>query len=80
MTYLTPNRLIITTVLCYVAITQIVRHVRWPGWVENESLRGNLSEFDETLIYYLFLLYVAELVFRRSRSLPLGRVPSSAQG
>lgn len=45
------------------------------GFAEADTLKGNTGEFMELIYYYMFTLYVHELVFRRRYTSPHGTTP-----
>jgi len=63
--YVAPSRWILATgavLLLMNAVTSWLNHLYN---VNGTALAGNLSEFEETMTYYLFMLYCRELVAKR---------------
>ena len=59
-----PSRWFLSTAVLLVAVPQIAHFLGDQGIAANGALLGNLSEFAETLTYYVMLLYVVELYGR----------------
>ena len=60
-----PRKMAIATVGVYLLISQIARFMPSWGFPVNPSLWGNHQEFEELVIYYLFLLYLLDWVHRK---------------
>lgn len=63
--YLTPPRILILTVLCSVALSQLAHYLDDLGDDETHALGNNIAEFRETFVYYIGMMYVYTLVRRR---------------
>lgn len=69
--YLIPPPLILSTVAVALGISQLAHYLADLGLQPQISggprlaLAGNVSEFRETVVYYIWLLYVHEVVVRR---------------
>jgi hypothetical protein len=66
--YLSPSLLIITTAISILIVNNIALYLYQHSEYTNQALKGNVSEFEEIMIYYIFLLYIAELVRSRNVS------------
>jgi len=63
--YFAPNRKMALAVVVYLAVGQLARITpKLDVFVVNESLRGNHQEFEELVLYYIFWLYVVQLITR----------------
>ena len=60
-----PSKLIVITALCLTLWSQIAQFIYHSSIVTNNSLEKNISEYEELLIYYLFLVYVLEMLNKR---------------
>lgn len=59
--YVSPSRFIVTTAVSLLIVNNIALYLyRSPGHLNN-SLNGNISEFEEIMTYYIFMLYTFEL-------------------
>lgn len=67
--YLSPSLFIVSTAISILIVNNIALYIYQNYEYTNQALNGNVSEFEEIMIYYIFLLYIAELV--RSRSISL---------
>ncbi|MGH8529037.1 MAG: hypothetical protein ACRETN_04220 [Nevskiales bacterium] len=72
VSYLAPPLLILSTVAVALGVSETVHTLAKSGFVplvgDGEprlALHGNLSEFRETTVFYVWLLYVHEVVTRR---------------
>ncbi|MFC1746618.1 hypothetical protein ACFL35_21680 [Candidatus Riflebacteria bacterium] len=63
--YLVPDVCTVGTALSMVAVSKFAHLLDSMGLNQNGSLDKNISEFREFFIYYLFLVYLVEIVFRR---------------
>jgi hypothetical protein len=65
--YRPPHVLYVATLASMIVVGQAVRLLN--RVVEtNQSLKGNLTEFEEVYIYYIFFLYLCELVYFRTHA------------
>ena len=64
--YITPDRYAILTMIAMLALRTIAHTLRDQGFGLGGTINKNLSEFRELVIYYLFMVYLIELGFRRS--------------
>ena len=62
-----PSRWILSTGVLLVTVPEIAHFLEGKGLAQDGGLRGNLSEFAETLTYYVVLLYVVKLYGRQQR-------------
>lgn len=77
--YLAPAPLSIMTVICAVLVSKGAHYLNDVLRLNPDGyIRSNISEFRETFIYYLALLYVYELALRRQW--PTGSVDVSDHG
>ena len=60
--FLSPSRLITTTAISLILLNQFAVYLYRVYNSPGKSLSGNVSEFEEIMIYYILLLYVNELV------------------
>lgn len=63
--YITPRRALITTVLASVAVSRMAHALDEISGDPGHALGNNIAEFREAFIYYIGLLYVADLALRR---------------
>jgi len=63
--YIAPSRWILTTGGALLVLNAVTSWLNNMYDVNGTALAGNLSEFEETMTYYLFLLYSRELVAKR---------------
>jgi hypothetical protein len=63
--YLAPPRLIIVTVLCALLVSKLAHLLNDADLLQDHRLGKSISEFREIFVYYIGLLYVHELVYRR---------------
>lgn len=63
--YLTPPKLLVITVFCSVALSQFAHHLDDIGGDVDHVLGNNIAEFREVFIYYIGLMYVYTLAYRR---------------
>lgn len=59
-----PSKRLLFTVLTILIITNVAHYFSASSHFTNGALISNYSEFEETAIYYLFLLYLMELKTR----------------
>lgn len=64
--YLTPDRYSILTLVAMVLLRTLAHELANRSTVPRGSINQNLSEFRELVIFYLSLVYLIEVVFRRS--------------
>lgn len=65
--YLSPSLFIVSTAISILIINNIALYLYQNYEYTNQALKGNVSEFEEIMIYYIFLVYIGELV--RSKSI-----------
>ncbi|HXG29920.1 MAG TPA: hypothetical protein VNJ47_13855 [Nevskiales bacterium] len=63
--FLSPPRLLALTVLCSVAVSKFAHQLNEHAELSNHVLESGVSEFRETFIYYVVLIYIRELVTNR---------------
>jgi hypothetical protein len=63
--YVTPPRILILTILVSVLLSQLAHHLDELSGDVKHTLGSNVAEFRETFIYYIGLMYVYTLVWRR---------------
>ncbi|MFP6581872.1 MAG: hypothetical protein VCD00_04880 [Candidatus Hydrogenedentota bacterium] len=63
--YLAPDRYSVFTLLGSVLVSQFAHLLNDRGYGDASNIGSNISEFREYVTYWLFLLYIRELVFRR---------------
>ncbi|MDH3688570.1 MAG: hypothetical protein OEU36_03705 [Gammaproteobacteria bacterium] len=63
--YVLPNRWFALTVLGMALLSSLAHKLDDAGLAPNGSLENNITEFRELTIYYMWMLYIYELVFRR---------------
>jgi len=61
-----PSKLIIITAMCLTIWSQIAQFIYHSTIETNNSLEKNISEYEELLVYYLFLVYVIEMIQRKN--------------
>lgn len=71
--YLAPSPWAIATLVIMVVLSKWAYHLNASGLNTSGALRSNISEFRELLIYYLSLVYLADVARRPS---PFGGKPS----
>ncbi|MFP6582249.1 MAG: hypothetical protein VCD00_06805 [Candidatus Hydrogenedentota bacterium] len=64
--YLAPDRYSVFTLLGSVLVSQFAHFLNDRGFGDAANIGSNISEFREYVTYWLFLLYIRELVFRRN--------------
>lgn len=64
--YLAPSPWAIATIALLVVLSKWARYLQDSGFNSSGALRGNLSEFEELLLYYLSLVYLADVARRPS--------------
>ncbi|MEM9023998.1 MAG: hypothetical protein AAGB22_09665 [Bacteroidota bacterium] len=76
--YVSANRMIIATMAVYIVTGILARHYHgWVGLPVNPPLWGNHQEFEELVVYYMFMLYLWDIVLFRG-PIPLGRLASAS--
>ncbi|TDH28895.1 hypothetical protein EXU57_02145 [Segetibacter sp. 3557_3] len=65
LNYLSPSRFIISTAVSLLVINQIALVLNKSYGSDTMPLAGNVSEFEEMMIYYILLMYITELSARR---------------
>ena len=63
--YLTPEPYSIGTIIGMVAVAQVAFFLDKIDMHSNHALRGNISEFGEVFVHYIFFMYFFELVYKR---------------
>jgi hypothetical protein len=63
--YLAPPRLMVATILCMVLVSKLAHRLNDAQVLADHQLGNSISEFREIFVYYIGLLYVYELVYRR---------------
>ncbi len=63
--FLTPPRILIVTVLCSVALSQLAHYLDDISGDADHVLGSNIAEFREAFIYYIGLMYAYTLVYKR---------------
>lgn len=63
--YLAPPRLIVATMIAMVACSKFAHYLNDSGILVDNPQSNSMSEFRETFIYYIGLLYLWELAYRR---------------
>jgi hypothetical protein len=64
--YLAPPRLLVITVFCSVALSQLAHQLDDISGEVDHVLGNNIAEFREVFIYYIGMMYVYTLAYRRS--------------
>lgn len=73
--YAAPSPYSILTLVVMVLVRTLAHGLESRGYGHGGALTNNISEFRELVVYYIFLLYVVEIVFFRS---PLRRAGPGA--
>ena len=73
--YAAPTAYSILTLVVMVLVRTLAHGLESQGYGRGGTLTNNISEFRELVVYYIFLLYVVEIVFLRS---PLRRAGPGA--
>lgn len=60
--FLSPSVFIVTTAISLLLLNQFALYLYRKYNSENLSLSGNVSEFEEIMIYYIVLLYINEMI------------------
>lgn len=60
--FLSPSKFIITSAISMLLLNQVALYFYKRYEYANHSLDANVSEFEETMIYYIILLYLVELL------------------
>lgn len=63
--YVAPSRLIVLTVLAMVATSKFAHFLNDSGVLGDHHMSRSMSEFREPYVYYVGLLYIWELTYRR---------------
>jgi hypothetical protein len=63
--YLTPEPHSIGTIISMVAVAQVAFFLDKIDMHNNHALRGNISEFGEVFVHYIFFMFMFELVYKR---------------
>ena len=63
--YLTPDRYAILTMAAMFTLSRLAHFLRDVGAGTPGTISKNISEFRELTIYYIFLVYLADIVFYR---------------
>lgn len=71
--YITPDRFFILTMITMFAISKLAHFLADAGVGTTGPIRKNISEFRELLVYYVFMIYLLGLVFRRDYTSYKGR-------
>jgi hypothetical protein len=66
--YITPSKYIIGTAITLFVLNQIVLYLNKISYDESLSLSGNVSEFEEVMTYYIFLLYAIEMIRKKYKA------------
>lgn len=61
--YLSPSRMMIATAACLLIVNHVALYLYRNYEHSNQALNGNISEFEEIMTYYIFFLYIRELVY-----------------
>lgn len=78
--YITPTRWFILTLASMFILSRLAHGLKGAGFGEGGTINKNLSEFRELTVYYMFMVYIFELVYRRTFSAtPKSESPSNAQ-
>ena len=64
--YLTPDRYSVLTMIVMVLMSKLAHLLNDLGFAETGSIHKNISEFRELTIYYIFLVYLCEVVLWRA--------------
>jgi hypothetical protein len=62
LNFLRPSRYIISTAISLLVLNQLALYLYRMYNSPNRSLSGNVSEFEEIMIYYILMLYIIEMV------------------
>jgi hypothetical protein len=62
--YLAPSKYIVTTAVSLLILNQVALYFYQSHPYTNQSLTGNVSEFEETMIYYIGFLYFREMIYK----------------
>ena len=63
--YVTPERYAIGTLICMTLTTQIALYLAYHTELPHKGLEGNISEFQEIFLYYIWFLHLFEIVHKR---------------
>lgn len=68
--YLAPDRYSVLTLMGGVLVSKFAHLLNDRGYGDAANIGSNISEFREYVTYWLFLLYIRELVFHRDLNAP----------
>jgi hypothetical protein len=63
--YFIPHPKIIILALLTILVDITPRLLTWSGMVEDGGLGVNIGEFSEVMVYYIFLIYLHQLVIKQ---------------
>ncbi len=63
--YVTPERYAIGTLICMTLTIQIALYLAYHTELPQKGLEGNISEFQEIFLYYIWFLHLFEIVHKR---------------
>ena len=63
--YLVPKKMIILTAVTAIFVDLIPRFLIISGFCKDGGLGVNIGEFSEIMVYYIFFLYLREIVFEK---------------
>jgi hypothetical protein len=67
VTYFSPTPYILTTLFCLFLLSQYAFYLYRQDFHTNRAIDGNISEFEEFMIYYAFMLYLKEMTSKDKR-------------
>jgi hypothetical protein len=62
LNFLSPSKYVVITAVCLLLLNQLALYFYHRYNSLTKALSGNVSEFEEIMIYYIILLYMGELV------------------
>jgi hypothetical protein len=62
LNFLSPSKYIVITAVCLLLLNQLALYFYHRYNSFTKALSGNVSEFEEIMIYYIILLYMGELI------------------
>lgn len=65
LNYITPNKAIIATAILSIAVDVVPRLLIKAG-LKDGGLGTNIGEFSEVMVYYIFFLYLREIVYQKT--------------
>lgn len=68
--YISPSAWFTVLAVLMVALSELAHGLREAGFGKGGTINKNLSEFRELIIYYTFMLYVFETVYRKRLEAP----------